>query len=285
MPPDMQPESTPDFTIVTPSYNYARFVRDCLDSVAAQEGVTVEHLIYDPGSTDGTLDILAEYPHARVVVEPDKGMSDAINKGFRAARGKWVMWLNTDDILKPGALQAVKQFAEDHPGADVIHGAWEFVDRDRKHLRYMKSLPAWDGLLVYYGCYLASTALFLKRETTIGEGFLLNDRFRYDMDGEYYARLKLAGKTFANYNKVLAEFRCHDENLSARRENSADIDTELLRQRQWAENRAITRTYGKYWLPFRPVNEITDALLLQYWRLWKAVLHCTTPWVGGKPLL
>ena len=86
----------PDFTVVTASYNYGHYIRDCLESVAGQSGVTLEHLIYDGCSTDDTAEIVAEFPYAKFVQEPDKGMSDAINKGFAAAKGKWVMWLNTD---------------------------------------------------------------------------------------------------------------------------------------------------------------------------------------------
>ena len=96
-----------------------------LDSVASQEGVTYEHIIFDAGSTDGTLDIIREYDHVDLTVEPDKGMTDAINKGFKKAKGKWVMWLNTDDRFKPGALAALKSYADKHCDADVIYGAWD----------------------------------------------------------------------------------------------------------------------------------------------------------------
>ena len=90
-------DTEPDFSIVTPSYNYARYVRECIESVKNQEGATFEHIIQDAGSTDGTLDILNSYPHLKLHVEKDSGMSEGINRGFRKARGKWVMWLNTDD--------------------------------------------------------------------------------------------------------------------------------------------------------------------------------------------
>lgn len=278
-------DETPDFTIVTPSYNYGHFIRECIESVLAQEGVTYEHIIQDACSTDNTPEILDQYPHLKVFYEKDTGMSDAINRGFKRARGKWVMWLNTDDVLKPGSLKAVREFAELHPEADVVHGAWEFVDAERKHLRYMKAIPCKLGILIYNGCYLASTALFLKRETIIGQGLLLNEKFRYDMDGEYYVRLKKAGKVFRHYNKVLAEFRWHDANLSGRKFGQKDINSELLRQRQNAENRTITRTYGRYMTSCNTVNEITDALLFQYWRFCKGFLQATTSWVGGRPLI
>ena len=119
---------SPDFSIITPSYNYAKYVREMLDSVAGQEGVTFEHIVYDAGSTDGTLDVLREYDHVSLFVEPDEGMSDAINKGFKKAKGEWVMWLNTDDMLHPGALKEVLRYARQNEDADVIFGGWHFVD-------------------------------------------------------------------------------------------------------------------------------------------------------------
>ena len=268
----------PQFTIVTPSYNYAKYIRECLDSVHNQEGVTFEHLVFDAGSTDGTLDILRTYSGIDLSVEPDKGMSDAINKGFRKARGEWVMWLNSDDRLLPGALKSVWNFAREHPEADVIHGAWNFIDADGHFKRAMKAIPFRLSILVGYGCYIASTALFLRRRTTIDEGFLLNDRFRCVMDGEYYVRLGRAGKVFRNYNRLLAEFRQHEESLSSLRLSKLGIEDWLRRERNRAESVAIRRAYG--FSPFRTDrwNEVSDAFLAEFYRLRKCLLSSMTPW-------
>ena len=73
-------DTEPDFSIVTPSFNYAAYVRECIESVLNQKGATFEHIIQDAGSTDGTLDILREYPHLKLHVEKDSGMSEGINK-------------------------------------------------------------------------------------------------------------------------------------------------------------------------------------------------------------
>jgi glycosyltransferase involved in cell wall biosynthesis len=83
-----------DFTIVTASYNYGHYIGECLESVATQDGVTIEHLVMDAGSKDDTAAVVAGFPHASFFQEPDKGMTDGINKGFRRAKGRWVMWLN-----------------------------------------------------------------------------------------------------------------------------------------------------------------------------------------------
>ena len=154
-------EEEVDFTIVTASYNYVNYTAEMLESVKSQEGVVFEHLIYDARSTDGTLDVIRQYDHVDLVVESDNGMSDAINKGFKKARGKWVMWLNSDDRLRPGALAEVKKFAESHPDADIIHGAWNFIDKEGAYLRTMKALKFHRLMMIYYGCYIPTTATFL----------------------------------------------------------------------------------------------------------------------------
>lgn len=249
-----------DFTIVTPSYNYSTYILKCLDSVRDQEGVTFEHLVYDAGSTDGTLDIIREYDHVDLTVEPDKGMSDAINKGFKAAKGKWVMWLNTDDYLLPGALVKVKAFAEQQKQADVIYGCWNFIDGDGAYQRTMNVYPLKKMMLAHL-CYIASTATFYRRETVMAEGHLLNVRFKYVMDGEYYNRLIQAGKKFVYLPEVLADFRLHGNNLSHKHLRAKSIDEQLDVQLQFAESRAIRRTYARQLASNEQINSAIDCFL------------------------
>src|SRR6056297_2520300 len=97
-----------DFTIITPNLNYGRFLGECLESVAAQRDVTLEHLVFDGGSSDDSAEVVARSPHATWIQEHDGGMSEAINKGFDRAKGDWVMWLNADDRLKPGVLAELR---------------------------------------------------------------------------------------------------------------------------------------------------------------------------------
>jgi glycosyltransferase involved in cell wall biosynthesis len=270
--------NSPFFSIVTPSLNYCKFVRECIESVKSQHGVTFEHVIFDAGSTDGTIDIIKEYPHIDLTVEPDGGMSDAINKGFRKARGRWVMWLNSDDRLLPGALKSVAAFADKHPEADVVYGAWNFINEKGEHLRAMKALPFSTNMIIENGCYVASTAVFLRKSTTVDQGYLLNDKFRYVMDGEYYARLGRSGKKLLNYNRVLADFRRHDTALSARRWHDTSIDAHLRRQQQMAESTAIRRAYGIS--PFHSSiwNMAADAFFFEFYRARKIWMRFLTPW-------
>jgi glycosyltransferase involved in cell wall biosynthesis len=260
------------FTIVTASYNYGHYIGECLESVACQEGVTLEHLVMDAGSKDNTAEVVARFPHAQFFQEPDKGMTDGINKGFRKAKGEWVMWLNADDRLKPGALTAVKEFADKHPDADVIYGGWDYVDGEGKFMRQMRALPFDFRILVQQGCYIGSTACFYRRSTTLDQGHLLDDRFGYCMDGEYYARLAHLGKRFMPIPKILADFRLHDQSISQSSLGKNDMTNMLRMQRQLAEPRAIRRLYGIK--PFKDENLslVVDGLLYHVYRFKKGML-------------
>jgi glycosyltransferase involved in cell wall biosynthesis len=266
-----------DFTIVTPSYNYHEYIRQTLDSVVAQEGVTFEHLIYDAGSTDGTLEIIREYEHVHLTVEPDKGMSDAINKGFKAAKGKWVMWLNTDDRLKSGVLLKMKNFSEQHEDADVLYGAWDFIDGEGNFTKRMQAFPFQKLMLAHHSCYIASTATFFRRSTVMNEGYFLNDRFKYVMDGEFYCRLASSGKIFQNFQTLVADFRMHGENISQRHLIASEIDDVLERELMFAESIAIRRTYGFTCFKNSHLVSLMDSLLFYFFKLQKGVLKWAYP--------
>ena len=121
-------DGSPRISIVTPSYNQARYIGETIESVLAQDYPDVEHIVIDGGSADGTLDVLAHYPHLRVVSEPDRGHADAVNKGFRLATGRIWAFLNSDDTLVPGALRRVAQEMDPAAGRHVVMGRCRFVD-------------------------------------------------------------------------------------------------------------------------------------------------------------
>ncbi len=219
------------FSIVTPSYNQGRFIRDCIESVRAQTGVEWEHLVQDAGSTDETLAVLQEYPHLKVTCEKDAGMSDGINRGFLKATGDWVMWLNTDDYLLPGALAKVAARAEQQPAADFIYGDVHFVDAAGKLLRVKREHRFDFNVLLYYGCYIQSTATFLRRKI-ITAGHLLDVNYRVTMDFEYYVRLARLGYRIEYLPQPLAAFRWHETNTSA-----------VQRQRRYEERVRVQREH------------------------------------------
>jgi glycosyltransferase involved in cell wall biosynthesis len=260
-----------DFTIITPSLNYGRFLGDCLLSVANQEGVTLEHLIFDAGSTDESREVAARFPQVRWVEESDRGMSHAINKGFAQAQGKWVMWLNADDRLLPGALREVARFLEDSD-ADLAYGNWNFIDEHGCHLRRVKC-PHWSMFVhVHHHCFIGSTAAFFRNSTVLAQGFRLHEEFRYVMDGEFYARLSEAGKKIRRIPVDVADFRIHGLNASmGHLAKTRDMSKILVAERQHVESRAIRRAYGITFFKDPYLNGLVDGVLWVMARIWKQI--------------
>lgn len=261
------------FTIITPNLNYGRFLGDCLESVACQEGVSFEHLVLDGGSTDESAEVAARFPHVRWSREPDRGMSDAINKGFDRAQGDWVMWLNADDRLKPGILAELLGILE-KSRVDVVYGDWDFVNEAGAFLRRVTA-PGWSAFVhVHHHCYVGSTAAFYRRSSVIAEGHRLREDFRYVMDGEFYARLDAAGKRFEHVPLNIADFRLHGANASQRHlGKTRDMETILLAERQHVESRAIRRAYGITLFADPYLNGLVDGILWILAKSWKWVIR------------
>ncbi len=129
-------EGRPRVSIVTPGLNQARFLPLCLDSVARQGRADVEHIVMDGGSTDGSVDILRDRDGAIAWTSgPDGGQVRAINAGFRSASGDLLMWLNADDELLDGALDAMVAALDADPGADAVYARARMVDEGGRLIR------------------------------------------------------------------------------------------------------------------------------------------------------
>jgi glycosyltransferase involved in cell wall biosynthesis len=138
------------FSVVIPTLNQAETIEDTLQSIFDQDYDNVEIIVADGGSSDGTLALLERYrPQlARVIEGPDRGQSDAINKGFAAASGDIFCWLNSDDYFLPGALRRVAdRFASDSAVRFVV-GCGDVISKDHRFLRYIPALPMTETTLL-----------------------------------------------------------------------------------------------------------------------------------------
>lgn len=120
----------PRFSILTPCLNRKPFLERAIRSALSQGGDDWEHIVADGGSTDGSVELLVSFRHLQVLSGPDRNLYDALNKALSSARGEWVVFLNTDDILLPGALAALRAAADAHPDADSICGRATFEMED-----------------------------------------------------------------------------------------------------------------------------------------------------------
>ena len=131
---------------------------------------SLEYIIVDGGSTDGSVDIIRKYADHLTywVSEPDEGQANAINKGLRRATGDWVGWQNSDDIFYPDAFSQMAQMAKKKPAADLIIGNMDLIDRDDALLRDMKYVrPTYRSMLAE-GMVLKGATTFQRVAKTMG---------------------------------------------------------------------------------------------------------------------
>jgi glycosyltransferase involved in cell wall biosynthesis len=138
------------FSVVIPTLNQAETIEDTLQSIFEQDYGNVEIIVADGGSSDGTLTLLERYrPRlARVIEGPDRGQSDAINKGFASASGDIFCWLNSDDYFLPGALRRVADCFAGDPGVRFAVGCGDVISKDHRFLRYIPALPMTEATLL-----------------------------------------------------------------------------------------------------------------------------------------
>ena len=194
----------PKISVITISFNSEATLEETIRSVTSQDYPALEYVIIDGGSTDGTLEIIRKYQdRIQVVVsEPDRGISDAFNKGVARATGEIVGIVNSDDILLPGALQKVAESYQ--PQVDVYSGWIMFWNQETNET--FPSYPdiAFDRLKLQYR--VAHPARFIRRDAYERFGLYRED-MRYMMDIELLCRFYKQGASFLLIDSPLAKFR------------------------------------------------------------------------------
>jgi glycosyltransferase involved in cell wall biosynthesis len=180
--------SLPRASIVTPSLNAARYIAEAVKSVLAQDYPSIEYIVVDGGSTDGTLEVLARFGNSlHLIVEPDSGPVDAINRGFGLARGEIFAWLAADDFYFPGAVSAAAAAFAAHPNAGVVYGEGVWVDAAGRPLGDYPTRDFSPELLAEE-CFICQPAAFLRREAFESAGGL-DPRRPHTYDYDLWIRL------------------------------------------------------------------------------------------------
>ena len=237
-------------SIVTPSYNQGKFIEAAIKSVLLQGYENFEHIIVDNMSTDSTKHILNKYPHIILISEPDKGQSDALNKGFKMATGDIIGWLNADDEYLPGCFKTVTNYCLNHSDIDVIYGDYRWIDEEGKLLQLRKELGFNFFMLKYlHVLYIPTTATFFKRKI-FQEGQYLDIYLKYAMDYEFLLRLALKRYNFAHISAYFADFRWHKDSKSSKyfKAQAEEQKIALLRHDKFLQKtpfplRLITRNF------------------------------------------
>jgi glycosyltransferase involved in cell wall biosynthesis len=212
-------------SVVTPSYQQGRFIERTLESVLGQHqpAGTIEHIVMDGGSTDGTVEILERWrERISFASGPDDGQTAAVNAGLAMARGEILAYLNSDDVYREGAVAAALAAFERDPSADVVYGDADFIDADDRFIRPYPT-EEWSLQRLALVCFLCQPAVFFRRRVFEQFG-PLDATLHYCMDYEYWLRLGLRGARFLHIPVRLAGSRLHPEAKTLRSPKEAHTE-------------------------------------------------------------
>jgi glycosyltransferase involved in cell wall biosynthesis len=200
------------FSVITPSFQNSSWLKLCVESVADQ-GVAVEHIVHDGGSTDGTLQWLLSDSRVRAFVERDRGMYDAVNRGFARAQGDFLCYLNCDEQYLPGALRAVGEYFDTHADVGLVFADFIVVNPCGEYLFHRKVQTPLKNHLRISHLPAFSCAMFFRRDVIHKEKVLFNPELRAVGDGDWVLRLLERGIAMGVLRRFTSVFTLHDENL------------------------------------------------------------------------
>lgn len=224
-----------NLSIVTISFNQGRFLRECIESVASQKRPGDQYIVVDPGSTDGSRELITGWGRSHiddVVLEPDNGPADGLNKGFARARGDLLCYVNADDRLLPGALDYARVFFRQHIEFDVLCGAIRIVDENGRVDARRRTADPFDLRRYAAGiCTVGQQATFFRQDVYERAGGF-NAANRICWDGELLVDMALCGARFATVRHALGDFRIYGTSITG---SGKFID------KLWAEHARIAR--------------------------------------------
>jgi glycosyltransferase involved in cell wall biosynthesis len=205
-------DDLPLVSIITPSLNQGKFIRDAIESVLTQDYPTLEYIVMDGGSIDDTLDILRSYGDRLTWISaPDGGQAEAVNAGFRLAKGDILGWLNSDDTYTPGAVKAAVHHLAANPDTAMVYGNAHYIDENNA-ITGTYPTEDFDVRRLAAACIICQPTAFIRRTAleTVG---MLDPALRYCMDYDLWIRV---GSRFRidRTTRFLANSRRHPETKS-----------------------------------------------------------------------
>lgn len=230
----------PLVSIVTPSFQQGPYLRACIESVLRQDYARIEYLVFDGASTDGSVDILRSYGDRFFWrSEPDGGQAAAVNLGLQRARGEMFAFLNSDDLLLPGAVSAAVRTFTENPAVDVAYGRATVVDSDARPLRPFPT-QAFDAPVFVEHCFISQPATFWRRQLHDRIGYFSTE-FGDTLDYEFWIRAMVSGAQFRYVDEEWALAREHAEAKTQRRRN------EIFRQIRDLQVRHLGYSGRNWW--------------------------------------
>ncbi|MHB8132839.1 MAG: glycosyltransferase family 2 protein [Anaerolineaceae bacterium] len=220
----------PLISIVTPSYNQAKYLEQTIQSVLSQDYSSIEYIVVDGGSTDGSTDIIQKYSDrlAWWVTEKDRGQADAVNKGFAKTKGKYCGWVNSDDLYLPGAVAQAVAILEENDDIGFVFGDVKSIDENNKITNIMR-YGNWKLTDLMRFNIIGQPGVFFRKDLWERVGgldlnyhFLLDHHLWIRMASE--ARIVYSGKIWA-----AARFHSAAKNIA----NTSMFGVEAIQLAQW----------------------------------------------------
>lgn len=202
-------------SIVTVSFNQHAYLKEAIDSVLDQGYPDLEYIVVDPGSTDGSRELIRSYGSriTKTLMEPDGGAADGLNKGFALANGDVYGFLNSDDLLMPGSLQKVGDFFQENPECDLVMGNGQKIDGEGKKIAQIKARDFTVRRHLHGGTRWLQQSTFFRRKA-----FLRSPKFnvqnRTCWDGELFVKMANQGARVGYIDSDLSTFRIHEASIS-----------------------------------------------------------------------
>ncbi len=214
-------------SILTPSFNQARYLEATIQSVLSQDYPRIEYTVVDGGSTDGSVDVIRKYADqiAWWVSEKDRGQTDAINKGFARATGEIFAWLNSDDTYQPGAVSAAVNYLQAHPEVGLVYSDCNYINEEGRVIGKFPAAQTDLKRLRRGYVHIPQQTMFFRADLWKRVG-PLDPSFYFAMDYDLWTRVAaraelkyLAGQMWANFRihtsgkTIAADERCWPEML------------------------------------------------------------------------
>lgn len=212
-------------SIITPTYNSAHHLRETMKSIHDQSYKYFEHIVIDGHSKDDTCSIVAEFENVLLVSEADSGQSEAINKGFRLAKGDIIAWQNADDTYLPGAFESVVRFFKDNQNADLVYGYYKLMNSSSDWICDVYPMN-WNDWMFKHGRFVPLQPTVFWRRRVFESIGLLDESLHYCMDVDYFARALKKNFHFARIPLFLGQFRVHEESKTQNQHNEKVVRRE-----------------------------------------------------------
>jgi glycosyltransferase involved in cell wall biosynthesis len=186
-----------------------------MESILKQGYPDLEYIVVDPGSTDSSRDLIKSYADqiAHVILEPDRGPADGLNKGFSLATGEVLGFLNSDDLLMPGSLQRIADFFRQNPECGLVFGNGHILDGMGRTVKHVKARDFTVRRYLHGGARWLQQSTFFRRDAFLkSRGF--NPENRTCWDGELFVALAKQGTTIGYIDADLSGFRIHPASIS-----------------------------------------------------------------------